>query len=258
MLEKPEIKELLELLHDRYNCAAFIDEDPISVPHSFSKKEDIEIAGFFSATLAWGQRSQIVKNARLLMNLMDGAPAEFVCGASEEELKRIDRFYYRTFKATDLRFFIRTLRLIYFQGGLERIFSEAYQKQHTLEAGLIALHQFFCCTTHEARSMKHLANVGEGSSAKRLNMFLRWMIRHDKRGVDFGLWKTIPASALYLPLDVHSGRTARELLLLNRKQNDWKAVVELTENLRQFDANDPARYDFALFGAGVDKNILSF
>lgn len=256
MLEKAEIKELLELLHDRYNCVAFIEEDPISVPHSFSKKEDIEIAGFLAATIAWGQRSQIVKNARYLMNLMDQAPAEFVCGASEAELNRIDCFYYRTFQTADLRFFIRTLRTIYLTGGLEKIFTEAYQKQQRLSDGLMALYQFFSEIPHEDRSMKHLANIQAGSSAKRLNMFLRWMIRHDKRGVDFGIWKTIPASALYLPLDVHSGRTARELLLLERKQNDWKAVLELTEKLRQFDANDPARYDFALFGAGVDKSIL--
>ena len=252
-LKQSELKELLEELHDKYNRIDFIAMDPISIPHSFTRKEDIEIAGFFAATLAWGQRSQIIKNAKFLMELMEYSPYEFVSHASKNDLKRLDKFYYRTFKSVDALFFVSATREIYKQGGLENIFSTAYREKGSLRAGLLNLYEVFSSVQHEERSMKHIANVQKGSSAKRLNMFLRWMVRSDNRGVDFGLWKGVPASALYIPIDVHSGRIARELNLLSRKQNDWKAVVELTESLKVINPEDPIKYDFALFGFGVNQ-----
>lgn len=251
-----ELFELLEELHDKYNRQSFISDDPISVPHSFSAKEDIEIAGFFSATIAWGQRPQIVKNARWLMALMDNAPYDFIVNHSQSDFEQVKKFYYRTFQFVDLEFFIRVLRDIYInKGGLENLLTEAWLESRKMEQVLITLFDTFVKINHLPRSMKHVANISMGSSAKRLNMFLRWMVRSDKRGVDFGIWKNFPTSALFIPLDVHSGRVARELGILKRKQNDWNAVVELTSALRTFDPLDPVKYDFALFGAGVDKNI---
>ncbi len=246
-------KNLLEELHDKFNRIEFIEKDPICIPHQFKNKEDVEISGFFSAILAWGQRSQIMLKAESLMGLMDNSPAAFVREASSLELTRLKTFYYRTFQSVDAVFFVLALRHIYKnEQGLEHLFSRSYAETGALEQGLIRLYEIFDSVPHEKRSMKHLANISKGSSAKRLNMFLRWMIRKDKRGVDFGLWD-IPASVLYLPLDVHTGRTARELNLISRKQNDWKSVIEATENLKKFDAQDPVKYDFALFGAGIEK-----
>lgn len=252
-MEQEELKDLLEELHERYNRVDFIACDPISVPHSFSRKEDIEIAGFFAAIMAWGQRSQIIKNANLLMDLMDRAPFDFVHNASKKDLSRLDKFYYRTLKSVDVCFFIEVLKRLYRQSSLEILFSDSYKRSGDLKDGLITLHSYFLGCEHQQRSMKHIANAEKGSSAKRLNMFLRWMIRSDIRGVDFGIWENIPASALYIPLDVHSGRVARDLEILKRKHNDWKAVVELTSNLRLFDPADPVKYDFALFGFGIDS-----
>jgi uncharacterized protein (TIGR02757 family) len=249
-----ERKKLLDELLDKYNRKSFILDDPIAIPHRFTKKEDREIAGFLCATIAWGQRAQIVKNGFELMDMMDNAPFDFVLNSGEKELVQVNRFYYRTFKYVDLEFFIRVLRHIYNNlCGLEGVFSTAYKQEHSIVSGLIGLYKVFGQIKHEKRSMKHLANVQNGASAKRLNMFLRWMIRKDNRGVDFGLWRDIPPSALFIPLDVHSGRSARDLGLLSRKQNDWKAVVELTEALRGIDPVDPVKYDFALFGVGVDN-----
>jgi len=247
-------KQLLEELHDKYNRPNFIKEDPIVVPHSFSLKEDIEISGFLTAILAWGQRGQIIKNANYLMNLMDNAPADFVKTSSQKEQERLQKFYYRTFKGVDARFFIYSLKDIYInRGGLEKVFTTPYQKTNNLINAIINLYNIFSSIPHQKRSMKHIANVSKGSSAKRINMFLRWMVRKDSRGVDFGLWNDIPSSALYIPLDIHSGRTARELNLLKRKQNDWKSVDELTQALRNYDSLDPVKYDFALFGAGIHE-----
>lgn len=255
-MNRQEIKEILEELHDRFNRKGFIENDPISIPHRFSLKEDIEVAGFLSATLAWGQRSQIVLKANKLMELMENTPFDFVVNAGEKELMGLDKFYYRTFQSADAKFFISTLQIIYKEyEGLEHLFSDAYQKEGNVDSGLKRLFTIFEKTPHEKRSIKHIASIAKGSSAKRLNMFLRWMVRKDKRGVDFGLWNNIPMSALYLPLDVHTGRTARELKLLTRRQNDWKSVVEVTNNLREMDPDDPIKYDFALFGAGIEKII---
>lgn len=251
-----DIKDLLEELYDKYNRKEFILSDPISIPHKYKKKEDIEISGFLSASISWGQRTQIIKNANKLMDIMDHSPYDFIMHAGNEEFYRIRKFYYRTFKAVDLEFFIRVLRSIYTQHiGLEEVFTKAYMDYGNVSSGLISLYKIFLNEKHEKRSIKHIANIQNGSSAKRLNMFLRWMIRKDNRGVDFGLWKSIPASELYIPLDVHSGRTAREFGLLSRKQNDWKAVLELTSTLHKFDVNDPVKYDYALFGASIDKTM---
>lgn len=251
-----DIKELLDELYDQYNRTEFILNDPVSIPRHFEKKEDIEISGFLSATLSWGQRSQIIKNAFDLMKMMDFLPYEFIINAGKEEIKRIQKFYYRTFKPVDLEFFIRVLRVIYLNyGGLESVFTDSYSQSGDISSGLILLHKIFLSEYHEVRSMKHIANIKAGSCAKRLNMFLRWMIRDDNRGVDFGLWKKIPSSALFIPLDIHSGRTAREFELLTRKQNDWKAVLELTSMLCRFDAVDPVKYDFALFGASLHNAL---
>ncbi len=248
------VKDLLEELYDKYNRKSFIEKDPIAVPHCFSLKEDIEISGFLTATISWGQRKQILKSAFQLMEMMDNSPHDFVMKASAYEMNRLNTFYYRTFQSTDLLFFLRVLKYIYCSlDGLEGIFTKSYRISGSVAPGLIELYNIFRNVRHEPRSMKHIANILKGSSAKRLNMFLRWMVRKDIRGVDFGLWKYISPSALYIPLDVHSGRTARELGLLVRKQNDWKAVEELTILLREFDKGDPVKYDFALFGSGIEK-----
>ncbi|MBN1118721.1 MAG: TIGR02757 family protein [Bacteroidales bacterium] len=255
-LLKENKKELLEELTDRYNNSNFIESDPISIPHKFELKEDIEIAGFLTAILSWGQRKQIISQAEKLMQLLDYAPFDFVKNFVKSDIKRINKFYYRTFQGADLVFFIRVLKHIYCHaGGLEHVFTKAYNETKLLSSALVDLFYLFDVIPHEKRSMKHIACIQKGSSAKRLNMFLRWMVRKDNKGVDFGLWNDIPASALYIPLDVHSGRTAREFEILSRASNDWKAVLELTKNLREFDPVDPVKYDFALFGFSNDKNI---
>jgi uncharacterized protein (TIGR02757 family) len=248
-----EVRDILNELHDRYNNHGFIAFDPVSIPHKFSRKEDIEVSAFLTATIAWGQRSQILKNALWLMELMDNAPYDFIMNADTNALKRLKKFYYRTFQSSDLYLFVEVLQSLYKEKGLEGVFLSAYKEHGSIKAGLESLYEKFLQTPHQSRSMKHIANVAKGSSAKRLNMFLRWMIRSDKHGVDFGLWNEIPSSALYIPLDVHSGRIARELKILDRKQNDWKAVEELTINLRLVDPDDPVRFDYALFGFGVNQ-----
>ncbi len=253
-LNQSEIRDLLNELYEKYNKPDFIEADPISIPHSFKRKEDIEISGFLTALLSWGQRKQIVKNASGLMKLMDCSPYQFVTNASKSELMHLNKFYYRTFKSEDLLFVVKALRKMYSSnGGLENFLSSAYKKSGDIKSVLVCLFDFFHSVPHQERSIKHIANVSKGSSAKRLNMFLRWMVRNDNRGVDFGLWKNIAVSDLFIPLDVHSGSTARELNLLKRKQNDWNAVEELTSKLRKFDVNDPVKYDFALFGAGINS-----
>ena len=251
-----DIRQLLEEKYLKYNTKDFIESDPVYIPHQFSQKENIEIAGFLTATIAWGQRPTIIKNARKLMRMMDNEPCDFIREASENEIVGISSFVHRTFSGTDLQFFIRALRHIDNKyGGLHKLFSKAYRKTGDLREGLIEFRQAFFEIPHPARTEKHVADISKGASAKRINMFLRWMVRQDTSGVDFGLWDDIPSSALFIPLDVHSGRVARDLGLLNRKQSDWKAVEELTDNLRKFDPSDPVKYDFALFGMGVfEKN----
>jgi len=250
-----KLKEFLDELVATYNSPEFIKEDPISIPQSFSRKEDIEISGFLAATIAWGQRPVILKNALRMMELMDAAPYDFIQNATATDFKRFNTFVHRTFNGIDCIYFLKALQHIYKKhGGLEKLFSEALNQSEGDMANAIHLaRETFFSRQQPDRTAKHFADPLRNSSAKRICMYLRWMVRKDKRGVDFGIWNSIQASQLYCPLDVHSGRIARELGLLSRTQDDWKAVVELTVNLRSMDAADPVKYDFALFGMGVTK-----
>jgi uncharacterized protein (TIGR02757 family) len=235
-----------------YNRPEFIETDPIQIPKSFTRKENIEISGFLSSIIAWGNRISILKNARYLMQLMDNDPYEFTTKASEKELFTLSKFVHRTINGEDMLFFITSLKNIYLHcGGLENVFTDGYSNGNDVRTALIHFHEVFFGIPYPGRSRRHIPDVASGSAAKRLNLFLRWMVRNDNRGVDLGLWKHIPPSVLMLPLDVHSGKVARELGLLQRRQNDWKAVEEVTSMLREFDPADPVRYDFALFGLGV-------
>jgi len=247
----------LEEKYHRYCTLEFIETDPIQIPHLFKRKEDVEIAGFLAASIAWGQRKTIIANAKRLMNLMDDAPYDFIMYATPNELQRLNKFVHRTFQPDDCLFFISSLRNIYTNcGGLHGVFGEGYRKTGSIFGTLIHFRRVFMETSHLQRSEKHVPNVQRGASAKRLNMFLRWMVRGSD-GIDFGLWKNIPTSALMMPLDVHTGNVGRRLELLTRKANDWKAVEELTANLRKFDPDDPVKYDFALFGLGVFEGFGS-
>lgn len=251
----PEIKDFLEEKVIQYNRPEFVDTDPIYVPWQFACKEDIEISGFLTATLSWGKRPMIIKNALNLMSLMGNAPHDFIMNHSEYNLKRLDGFVHRTFNSIDLKYFIKVLKHIYIEhGGIETVFSKHVSDTSVIPA-IEVFHKIFFSLPHPARTVKHVADPGRGSAAKRINMFLRWMVRNDNRGVDFGLWKTIQPHVLSCPLDVHSGTVARKLGLLKRKQNDIKAVYELDQSLRAMDAEDPVKYDFALFGLGVFESF---
>ena len=246
-----ELKPFLEAKVQHYNQPEFIETDPVQIPHQFTLKEDIEIAGFLTATISWGNRKSILKNARRMMDLMGNAPADFVKNASIGEVDEIEGFVHRTFNNGDFQTFILGLRHIYANyGGLEEVFTT----HSTASSTQMAIHHFkkkFFEIPHLKRTEKHVSDPLKNSAAKRINMYLRWMVRQDANGVDFGLWKNIPTSALSCPLDVHSGNIARKLGLLKRKQNDAKAVLELDKALRKLDPKDPVKYDFALFGLGV-------
>ena len=232
MLKKTELKEFLEEKVEKYNRLDFIEHDPISIPHRFTSKEDIEISGFLAATIAWGNRTMILRNANRMMAYMDDSPYDFILHHSESDLERISTVIHRTFNAADFIYFIKALKHIYkTHNGLEGIFNQ-YRTKDSLQP---AIHQFrnkFFELPHDSRTMKHISDPFKGSSAKKINMYLRWMIRKDDRGVDFGLWKSISPSILSCPLDVHSGNVARKLGLLTRNLNDSKAVSELDANLR--------------------------
>lgn len=245
------MKEFLEEKVEQYNRPSFIECDPISIPHQFTEKQDIEIAGFLAATIAWGNRKTIIKSANRIMELLDHSPYEFLMNSGDDEFDMIDGFVHRTFNSADLCYFLKALRHIYRnKGGLEAIFS-TYQTADSLQPAIHELHKIFFELPHEKRTEKHVSDPYKGSSAKKINMYLRWMIRRDKKGVDFGIWESISPSKLSCPLDVHSGNVARKLGLLNRKQNDARAVAELDKILRSFDPEDPVKYDFALFGLGA-------
>lgn len=249
-----DLKLTLDHLVDKYNCTNFITNDPISIPHQFTIKEDVEIAGFLMATIAWGNRKAILKSGTQLMAWMDNSPWDFIQNATEKELDIFANFKYRTFNGTDCIFFLKSLQNIYKNhNGLEAVFTEGYLKDKTIKNAISYFRTIFFEPAHESRTEKHIANTNKNSAAKRINMFLRWMIRKDNSGVDFGIWNSIPTKGLMVPLDVHSGTIAREFGLLHRKQNDWKALEELMKELRKFDANDPVKYDFALFGLGVNR-----
>lgn len=248
-----ELRELLERLCDKYDRPEFIADDPISVPHRFTDRADREIAGFFAATIAWGNRKAIVRNGHRMMRFLDDAPADFVRNASGRELAQLDAYVHRTFNGGDLRDFVLALRRIDARyGGIGAFFEARYEAAGDLREVLADFRREFFAAEHAARCEKHLSSIERGAACKRLCMYLRWMVRHDGRGVDFGLWRRIPMSALYLPLDVHTGDMGRALGLLTRRQNDWRAVEQITSALREFDPADPVRYDFSLFGAGID------
>lgn len=251
-----ELKDFLNEKVRHYNTPDFIQDDPISIPHLFSLKEDREIAGFFTALISWGQRPVILKNARLLMLRMDDRPADFIHHHSPRERKMFSDFVHRTFQGADAVYLLKALQSCYRQQkGLEQLFTEAWEASGDLGISITAVRATLLGFSAPERFRKHLADPSNNASAKRINMFLRWMVRKDKNGVDFGIWKKIPPSALYCPLDIHSGRIARQLGLLKRKQDDWKAVSELTSNLRLLDPADPVKYDFALFGIGVNEKL---
>ncbi len=248
------IGRLLEKKARLYNTPEFIPSDPISIPHRFSKRQDIEIMGFIAATLAWGQRKTIINKCSELISLMDRAPYDFVINHREKDLKRFLHFRHRTFQPADLLYFISFFKDYYKKhDSLENAFSRFVQPtDENLQQALSGFHDlFFSLEYVPQRTRKHIASPMKNSTCKRLNMFLRWMVRNDGQGVDFGLWNKIKPSQLLCPLDVHVGRVARKLRLIQPKTTGWKAVIELTDNLKKFDPRDPVKYDFALFGMGV-------
>ena len=250
------LKAYLDEQVNRYNRPDFILNDPISVPHQFTKLQDIEIIGLWTAVLAWGQRKSIMKSAARLVELTDGAPHDFILNHKERDRARFLDFKHRTFQPTDTLWFLEFFQSYYRQNdSLEDAFARHLRPEDiTVENALRGFHDlFFADENAPQRTRKHIATPARKSSCKRLNMFLRWMVRRDDKGVDFGLWRRIKPAQLLLPLDVHTDRTARRLGLLERKQTDWQAVKELTEKLRKFDPADPVKYDFALFGMGVTE-----
>jgi len=254
-LTREELKDFLEAKVIEYNTFDFIEQDPISIPHRYLLKEDIEIAGFLAASIAWGNRKMITKNGRRMMELMSDSPYDFVLNHRESHLHKLEGFVHRTFNSVDFTHFIKVLRNIYNNmEGLEGVFTK-YQADDSMQPAIHRLHEIFFELSHSARTRKHIADPYKGSAAKRINMYLRWMVRKDNSGVDFGLWSSISPSKLSCPLDVHSGNTARMLGLLGRNQNDAKALSELDTNLRLLDPTDPVKYDFALFGLGVNEKF---
>lgn len=250
-----ELKEFLDRKVQLYNTEQYIESDPIQIPHRYGVKEDVEIAAFLTASIAWGQRKSIIKNASFLMDLLENTPYDFVLNASESEIRNVRQFVHRTFNGLDCEFFIYSLRNIYKNhNGLETVFTTGYELDNSVFSSLKYFRNVFFEVEHQKRVAKHVSDVSSNSAAKRLNMLLRWLVRSDDKGVDFGLWKNIPMSALLLPLDVHAGDVGRALGLLSRKQNDWKALEEIMTVLRTFDVNDPVKYDYALFGIGVFEN----
>jgi uncharacterized protein (TIGR02757 family) len=251
------LKAFLDEKVEYYNQPSFIESDPISIPHLFSKKQDIEISGLFAAVFAWGQRKTIINKCRELLEMMDYKPFDFILNHSEKELKVIETFKHRTFNATDTLYFIHFLKYYYSENdSLEDLFV-VHDKKEPMENALIKFHQtFFSLPEAPRRSRKHIPNPIRKSTCKRLNMYLRWMVRKDNSGVDFGIWEKINMKDLICPVDVHVDRVARRLSLIKRKQTDWQTALELTHNLRKLDHKDPVKYDFALFGLGIiEKNL---
>jgi len=248
-----DVGELLRKKADQYNDLSFIGTDPIQIPHRFSRREDIEIAGFLAAVIAWGQRITIINNANKMLACMDEAPHDFITNFSDADLKPLSRFVHRTFNGDDCLSFIHGLRRVYqTHGGLETLLRKSFAEEPQYPGrGWTVFKEAFFDGPHLPRSQKHLPNPATGSAAKRMNMYLRWMVRSDSRNVDFGIWKSFSPAELYIPLDVHTARVARKLGILQRKQDDWKAVIELTDRLREIEPTDPVKLDFALFGLGA-------
>jgi uncharacterized protein (TIGR02757 family) len=250
------LKDFLDKKVAEYNRPSFIAADPVSIPHRFTKKQDIEVAGFFASIFAWGSRTTIINKTTGLLKLMDDAPYDFILHHSDNELGRLLHFKHRTFNTTDLLYFLLFLKHHYTKNAsLETAFTKwMHSNDENIEKGLMGFHDyFFSLEDAPVRTRKHIATPARGSTCKRLCMFLRWMVRQDNRGVDFGLWKNILPSQLVCPVDVHVGRVAREFTLITRKQTDWLTALELTAQLKNFDADDPVKYDFALFSLGVLK-----
>lgn len=254
-MQSSDLKAFLNEKAKTYEQRSFIAEDPISIPHHFSKKEDIEIAGFLIATIAWGNRVSILKSGKRMMELMENDPYTYVKNHTPKDLKKLSSFVHRTFNGTDFSYFIRALRHIYQNHqGLEVAFSKNPKAQR-MDENIHHFRSLFFELEHEKRTEKHVSDPLNGSAAKRINMYLRWMVRSSKNKVDFGIWKRLTPAQLSCPLDVHTGNVARALGLLQRKQNDHKALQELDDQLRTYDPRDPIKYDFALFGLGVYENF---
>ncbi len=255
-MDNDQLIDLLEFNYRKYNTKEFIEHDPISIPHRFTKLQDIEIAGFFAATMAWGLRKTIINKSLELMKLFDFAPYDFVKNHSESDLKRFLHFKHRTFNSTDLLYFILFFREYYsIHSSLEDLFIPNDQDAKSVKNGIDNFYnQFISNPFFPSRTSKHVASPSKKSACKRINMFLRWMVRKDENGVDFGLWENIKAHQLICPCDVHVEKVARKLQLVTRKQVDWSMAVELTENLKKLDATDPVKYDYALFGMGIHQD----
>ncbi len=254
-LNLEELREFLDEKVIQYNTPNFIELDPIQIPHMYSEKEDIEISGFLSAIISWGNRTSIIKNAKRMMELMGNSPYDFIMNHEDNHLIKLDGFVHRTFNSIDLLTFISALRHLYRNhDGLEGVFTN-YKTTESIQPAIHHLKKEFFKVPHLERTRKHLPDPLAGSAAKKINMFLRWMVRKDNSGVDFGIWKNISPSILSCPLDVHTGNVARKLGLITRKQNDAKALLELDGVLRQLNKYDPVKYDFALFGLGVFESF---
>ncbi|WP_178986941.1 TIGR02757 family protein [Winogradskyella helgolandensis] len=254
-MKTSELKDFLDEKVNLYNNPKFIESDPIQIPHQFYKKEDIEIAAFLAATIAWGNRKSIIKNANRMMELLDHSPFEFIMQHEASDLEKLSPFVHRTFNGNDFMQFVESLQHLYKNhNGLEAVFSK-YAEKDSLQKSIHQFKNVFFEIPHLKRTQKHVSDPLKNSAAKRINMFLRWMIRNDNNGVDFGIWKSLSSSQLSCPLDVHSGNVARKLGLLTRKQNDGKALAELDKALRKLDPTDPVKYDFALFGLGVFEDF---
>ncbi len=254
-INQTELKQFLDEKVDLYNNPNFIESDPIQIPHQYNLKEDIEISGFLASTIAWGNRKMIINNSKKMMDLMGNSPFDFVMSSKKEDFINLENFVHRTFNGVDFIEFVKSLRNIYENhGGLESIF-DRHQGEDSMQNAIVEFKKIFFEIPHYKRTEKHVSDPSKNSSSKRINMWLRWNCRQDNKGVDLGIWKSISPSKLSCPLDVHSGNVARKLGLLTRKQNDAKALQELDTNLRKLDANDPVKYDFALFGLGVFESF---
>jgi uncharacterized protein (TIGR02757 family) len=253
-LTPQQLKEFLDQKSDQFNQRGFITNDPISIPHQYTKKQDIEIAGFFAAMLAWGQRVTIIRKCKELLERMDNDPHQFIRFHKPKDLKVFQAFKHRTFNPTDALYFVESLRSLYSKhDSLEDAFILPANAEN-IEQGLINFHHsFFSLPDYPHRTKKHIPTPERKSTCKRLVMYLRWMVRSDNKGVDFGIWKKIAPSQLICPCDLHVDRVARKLKLIRRKQTDWQTAIELTNNLKKFDPTDPVKYDFALFGLGIEE-----
>lgn len=250
-MNKLELKTFLDEKVALYNRPNFIESDPIQIPHRYSLKEDVEIAGFLAATIAWGNRKMIIQNSNKMMDLLGNSPYDFILNHEDHHLEKLEKFVHRTFNGHDFIYFIKSLQNIYSNhSGMEAIFNN-YQEPDSLQNAISEFKKIFFELNHSIRTVKHVSDPSKNSSSKRINMWLRWNCRQDTNGVDLGIWKNISPSKLSCPLDVHSGNVARKLGLLTRIQNDGKALAELDANLRILDPEDPVKYDFALFGLGV-------